>query len=130
MCFDGLIVCVVIKGLVSGTLGMLAKKCPPDAPPLNPGAAYREFQDMKFGAAGFGKCIHIGVDETGLHLFPAMILRWAGARPVVVPWTMIELSESEKKRGLIPCTLAGQKARVPAWCFDQAFQDLPIQSPP
>lgn len=120
--FDSMFVCAMIHAVVSGSFGTLARKCP-EAPELCPGAEYREFQDMKFGLSGFGKCVHIGVDENGLHLFPARILRWAGARRVMIPWTSVEVGTSSKAKGLIPCTLAGVKAHVPAWCFDGGPQE-------
>ena len=83
VCFDMLIVRLILGAMVSGTLGVLARKCP--AIPMSPSADYREFQDMKFGAVNFGKGVHIGADESGLHLVPVLFLRWVGARPSATP---------------------------------------------
>lgn len=117
--FDAIMVSAVIGAMVSGTLGVLSRKFP--SVPMLPGADYREFQDMKFGASNFGKCIHIGVDASGLHLHPARILRWAGGKPTTVPWTQVELLPEKKARSTVPCKLGGLRARIPAWCFDQQF---------
>ncbi|MCC6428929.1 MAG: hypothetical protein IT435_19175 [Phycisphaerales bacterium] len=115
--FDSMVVCAIIHAIVDGCFGHLARRCPP-AVPLTPGAPYREFQDMKFGMSNFGKCIHIGVDESGVHLFPTRFLRWFRAKHVTIPWTQVELEPDTKNRKLVKCRLAGSKASLPAWCFD------------
>lgn len=113
---DTVIVGAIISAIVSSSFGVLSKKYP--AVPMLPGAVYREFQDAAFGSSNFGKCVHIGVDENGLHLFPSAIIRWAGGKPATIPWTMVELVPDTKNRRLVKCTLAGIKSRLPAWCFD------------
>lgn len=114
--FEGVLLALVLRAVVSSTFGVLERKHPVVTP--SPDAVCRSFQSMSFGLTNFGLCVHMATDESGLHLMPAALLRWGGARGVTIPWTHVELMPHRGRGRFVPCRLSGLRARIPAWCLE------------
>lgn len=114
--FDGILLVLVFRAVCSSTFGALARQHP--AVPVSPDAVRRDFQSISLGMGNFGTCVHLAVDDSGLHLMPAMILRWCGAGDATVPWTHIDILPHKRSRRWIPCRICGRRARIPAWCIE------------
>ncbi|HRJ50063.1 MAG TPA: hypothetical protein PKU91_06000, partial [Phycisphaerales bacterium] len=114
--FEGILLALVLRSMCSSTFGVLARRHP--AGPVSPDAARRDFQSISFGMSNFGLCVHLAADDSGLHLRPAMILRWCGARDVTVPWTHVAILPHTRSRRWISCRISGLRARIPAWCIE------------
>lgn len=108
-----------IFSLVSAQLRELAAKFPPR--PARPDAVWRRYQSFRFGMSNFGKCIHVGVDEECLHLVPATLARWFGARPMSIPWDAI--TPGARMGAMLRATIAGTEILGPAWCLELARPD-------
>lgn len=83
-----------------------------------PGAVRRRFQTFKAGLYNFGWLVHVAVDENYLHLYPAAIVRWAGARPASIPWGCIAVVKPGKRMTKVKigkATIIG-----PTWCLEMA----------
>ncbi len=89
-------------------------------PPVEPGdeAVTRTFQSFRFGIVNMGLSVHVTVDDNALHLRPAKIIRWAGAREVSIPWGEIELVKVGKRQSTV--TIAGATINGPTWCLSIA----------
>lgn len=91
---------------------------PPQAPADD--AVRKELQSFRVGALNLSYSIHVAVDETRLHLTPAKLLRWMGAKPVSIPWDEIELIK--RSRFTKSATIRIGKRRIvgPIWCLQIA----------
>lgn len=81
------------------------------------GGVRRDFQTIKVGMFNYGACVHIGVDEDHLHLYPASVVRWGGGRAFSVPWDRVEADASRPHRRTWPARINGQKVHAPAWAL-------------
>jgi hypothetical protein len=93
----------------------------PTRPP-GEGAVRRPYQSFKVGILSFGFSIHATVDETCLHLEPARILRWAGARTASIPWNEITIQKRSASGRWITVKADKWTIQGPAWCLDLAEQ--------
>lgn len=110
---------VVLRALMAGSFGRLSAKFPGQEP--TPEAVRKNFQSFKIGMVNAGFSVHVAVDEHFLHLYPAAILRWSGARPVSVPWSEIELKG--KWGPYRRAKVGGVDMSGPRWCLDLASPD-------
>ena len=85
---DGIVVPMVIRGLVESEWEPIARAFPAQGAP-SPGAVRREFCSLKIGMLSCGWGMHLTADETHLWFEPAMVCRWLGIRPAVVPWNAV-----------------------------------------
>jgi hypothetical protein len=87
---DGIVVPMVIRGLVEAEWNPIVRAFPASsARPPAPGAVRREFCSLKIGMLSCSWGMHLTADETHLRFEPAMVCRWMGLRPAVVPWSSI-----------------------------------------
>lgn len=107
---------IVVRMVLRNGWGSLADRF--QGRPVRPEAVRREFQSFRFGMYKFGQSVHVAVDEEHLHLFPAAVLRWAGARPASIPWERIVLEKEGGRR----CTvrIGDTVVQGPAWCLAMA----------
>ena len=81
---------VVIGAVVSiaaQSVGELARRFPSKTP--GPGAVSKRFQSVKVGMLSLGGSVHLAVDESHLHVEPALIMRRFGMRGFSVPWSEV-----------------------------------------
>jgi len=113
------LIAFVLKATIGRTFLTLAEKYPHVEP--GPDAVERKFQSFKFGVINAGLSVHVAVDSNYLHLRPARVLRWVGAREVSVPWDAIDLGA---KRGRSRRAAIGSMKMIgPAWALDLAEPD-------
>jgi hypothetical protein len=107
---------IIVSTLLKAAWGML----PPRAG-VTPGedAVRRDFQSFKIGMYNLGYCIHVAVDDAYLHLFPTAMLRWAGARPISIPWEDVEFLR-RKGTKWAEVRIGRQKVLGPAWALEIA----------
>jgi hypothetical protein len=116
---ETLLISLVLKATIGRTFSTLAEKYPPVEPGSD--AVERKFQSFKFGAINAGLSVHVAVDSDYLHLRPARVLWWVGAREISVPWDVIDLGA---KRGYSRrATIGSLKMIGPAWALDLAEPD-------
>jgi hypothetical protein len=113
------LIAFVLKATIGRAFSTLAEKYPPVEPGAD--AVERKFQSFKFGAINAGLSVHVAVDSDYLHLRPARVLWWVGAREISVPWDVIDLGA---KRGYSRrATIGSLKMIGPAWALDLAEPD-------
>jgi len=113
---DVLVVAALLRGMSHSTIGGLAKEFPAVEPA--PDAVRRSFQSFKFGMYNAGWSVHVAVDERYLHLMPAALFRWCGAKNASIPWEAITL----EKRGKMSTRVKIGKMTIwgPTWCLELA----------
>jgi hypothetical protein len=107
---------IIVAALLKAAWGMLPRR--EGVRPAGD-AIRRNFQSFKFGIYNLGMCIHVAVDDAYLHLFPAAVLRWAGARQVSVPWEDVEFLR-RKGRKWAEVKIGKQKVMGPGWALEIA----------
>jgi hypothetical protein len=107
---------MVFYALLRAGWSELTQDLPSVAP--EPGAVRREFQTFKAGMYNLGWSVHVAVDESHLHLYPAAIIRWAGGKPASIPWERIQIVTPAAKATKVKIG----KATVigPTWCLEMA----------
>ena len=117
--FDLLLLPLILYAVIKGSWMRLQQVHPAAEPATD--AVRKNFQSFKIGLLNLGMSVHVAVDERALHLFPAAIIRWFGARPASVPWGEIEV----KKRGRFTThvRIAGADVFGPHWCFELVDPD-------
>jgi len=124
---DTFIVVAVVRSAVDATFGMLA----PRYPALLPAHPFvrRNFCSLRVDWINMGHCVHIAVDRTHLHIFPAAILRWGGARPASIPWDQIQTGKPKFFGRYREARIGPLSALLPSWCLpEQAATDNPAAS--
>ena len=113
---DLVVVVALLRGMSKSSIGGLAKQFPAVEPGAD--AVRRNFQSFKFGIYNAGWCVHVAVDERSLHLMPAKLFRWCGARDSSIPWEAITL----EKRGKMSTRVKIGKMTIwgPTWCLELA----------
>lgn len=91
----------------------LAEAFPPRMPAAD--AVVKRRQSFRLNWFNFGGCIHVAVDAGHLHLTPAAIARWFGARATSIPWDQIRIVKSGRK--WIDAKVLTITLRGPAWCL-------------
>lgn len=124
---DGLIVTMLVKAAAEASFGLLAP-AHPSRETVSP-SSRRNFCSMRVDWFNLGGCVHIEVDSKHLHLHPAAILRWAGARPASVPWDSIEFGPPRYFGRYREARIGRFKGMLPAWCApEQPVRDNPDES--
>lgn len=103
----------------------LGRAFPARAPEAN--AVGQNFQSFVLGSLNLGWSIHVSVDMGHLHLRPARLVRWLGARPASVPWDAITFRAVRMSLGKpwVEVTIAGVELMGPAWCLEPAVPLTP-----
>ena len=117
---------ILVWALLHFGWGPLARSYP--AQPADDDAVTRSFQSFRLGLINLGFCIHVTVDERHLHLRPAAVLRWFGARAASIPWGSIRIVKRSRPRPGGPLRMApsitaridGRTLAGPAWCLELA----------
>ncbi len=112
---------VLVVGLVRAGWGDLPSKFP--AVPAAENGVTKNFQSFRIGLFNFGFAIHVTVDEQHLHLAPAKVLRWLGARPASIPWDRIALEKAGRRWSTVK--IASHRIWGPSWCLDLAGEEAP-----
>lgn len=115
------VVMLVLRAVLRSSLGKLAERFPVEEPA--PGAVRREFQSFRIGAISAGYSMHVVVDERCLHLIPAAILRWCGARACSVPWSEVQVLR--RFGAYRKAKVGGLDLYGPGWCLDLAAPGQP-----
>lgn len=110
------LVYLLLRATIGSSFGKLAKAFPLQEP--SPSAVRRNFQSFRFGLVNAGFSVHVVVDEDHLHLLPAAILRWCGARGTSVPWAEVEVRG--KAGSFRRAKVGGVDMYGPRWCLDLA----------
>ena len=118
MGIDLIVVPVILRALVAASWDDLARAFPGQGP--GPGAVRHDFQSIAIGVMSFGVCVHIAVDERALHLLPARVLRWVGAKPITIPWENIAVPERRPGAARLKARVDGKSLLAPAWALDLA----------
>lgn len=114
---DLFIVAAVVRSAADATFGVLSRRYP--AAPTIPPSVRRNFASMKADWINLGYCVHIEADAVHLHLYPAMILRWAGARTASIPWNRIQIGRARFFGGYREATIDTLNVLLPAWCLPE-----------
>ncbi len=88
------------------------------ARPLRPDAVSRRFQSLRLDIVNFGFSFTVVVDEAHLHLQPAKLMRWVGARPASIPWESITIQKRSPR--WITAHIGRHTIKGPAWCLELA----------
>ena len=108
----------IVRGLVQSTWNRIADAHPAVEPA--PDAVRRRFQSFKMNLLNLGLSGHVAVDDRCFHLAPAAVIRWAGARPMSVPWEAIEVIGRGWTRRSVRTRINGIVVWGPAWCLGLA----------
>jgi hypothetical protein len=114
---DALVVYAIASGMAS-TWNTMARKYPGTEPA--PGAVRRNFQSFSIGIFNMGWCVHVAVDDDRLHLLPARVMRWAGARAISVPWEEVAYVRPVRWGKYARVRIGRQELTGPAWALDLA----------
>jgi hypothetical protein len=117
---------IIVSTLLKAAWGMLPARA---AAPTGADAVRRDFQSFKIGMYNLGYCIHVAVDDAYLHLLPTAILRWAGAKPVSIPWEDVEFLR-RKGTKWAEVRIVKQKVLGPAWALEiaEAVTQQPVST--
>lgn len=113
---DLLIVPLILRVVIGSAWNPLASRYPAVEPA--PDAVRKNFQSFKIGMVNMGMSVHVAVDDHDLHMFPARLLRWCGAKPISIPWNEVELVKPGKR--WVRAKIGGQDVLGPAWCLGLA----------
>ncbi len=119
---------ILVWALLHFGWGPLARSYP--AQPADDQAVTRSFQSFRMGLINLGFCIHVTVDERHLHLRPAAVLRWFGARAASIPWGSVEIVKRSRLGPSITAKVDGRTLAGPAWCLELAESAPEPQGPP
>ena len=91
-------------------------------PPRTPAddAVRKHLQSFRIGLLNLSYCIHIAVDENHLHLTPATLVRWLGAKPTSIPWDAIEVVKRSRFGQSMIARVGERRIAGPAWCLGLA----------
>ena len=110
---------LVVKTLIAAGWNTVARAR--RAEPVGDGAVRRRYQSFSFGVFNFGCSVHVAADERYLHLTPAGFMRWAGPRPVSIPWEEVRLAEKQPRRASLARAKIGKTTVVgPRWALELA----------
>lgn len=116
--FLDLLIFVAVLRAMAMTWNDIPRQFPAVAPQGD--AVRRDFQSFKLGLCSLGGCVHVEADETHLHLSPAAIMRWGGARAASVPWGDVRLVGKPRERGLVKARIGTVDLAGPAWAMKLA----------
>ncbi len=119
---DLLLVWVIARYAAADFFNPLAERYPWRDPPRD--AVRKNFLSFQLhGFLNFSFCLHAAADDRFIHLMPAWLPRFAGARPSSVPRSEIRRKLGPDSSQLPSGTIGPISLRVSAWLFDQAAED-------
>ena len=92
-------------------------------------AVRKQFQSFRVGVLNLGYSIHVAVDENHLHLIPAKVLRWLGAKPTSIPWHAIEFIKRSRFTKSAIVRIGKRRIVGPIWCLQLAETDESTDCP-
>lgn len=110
------VVYALLREPVQDVFNRLHAKFPPQQ--IGAGAIRRNFQSTKKDIVNLGFCVHFAVDDRFVHMMPAAVLRWAGAKACSVPVALVSAKQSDMSYAEIvfdDVTLVG-----PTWVVREA----------
>ncbi len=120
---DFMIVGAILHLAVQTLFEPLSKRFPPKQ--MREDAVEKSFQSMKVGMMNFGMSVHVGVDDQHVHIVPAKIFRWCGAKASSVPMSEVSVKATSvdaagcRANKLIEGVIGGIGLRAPAWVFQE-----------
>lgn len=114
------VVYALLRGPVQDVFNRLHVKFP--LQPIGAQAVHRNFQSVKKGIVNLGFCVHFAVDDQYVHVKPAALLRWVGAKASSVPVELVSAKQSDTSYAEIvfdDVTLVG-----PTWVVREAANSL------
>lgn len=110
------VIFVVLRAVLRSSVGRLGERFPFVEPEA--GAVRRNFQSFRIGLVSAGYSMHVAVDDRYLHLMPAAIMRWCGARACSVPWSEVQVLR--RMGSYRKAKVGGVNLYGPGWCLDLA----------
>ena len=83
-------------------------------------AVHKRFQSFRVGVLNLGYCVHVAVDDGYLHLIPATLLCWLGARPTSIPWDAIQVLKRSRLGKSMIVQVGKRRIAGPTWCMELA----------
>ena len=113
---------LVAFSLIAGSLKLLWNPLHSAYPPRTPAddAIRKELQSFRIGLLNLSYCIHTAVDGNHLHLTPATLVRWLGAKPTSIPWDAIEVLKRSRFGQSMIVRVGKRRIAGPAWCLGLA----------
>ncbi len=114
---DIAIVYALLRGPVDEIFNALHKRHPPQE--IGTGAVRRDFQSVSKDIINMGLSVHFAVDDAFVHIMPAAVLRWCGAKASSVP---VQLVREKRASARLPEITFGEVTlRAPAWVLQEAI---------
>ncbi len=113
---------LVAFSLIAGSLKLLWNPLHLAYPPRTPAddAVCKQLQSFRIGLLNLSYCIHTAVDENHLHLTPATLVGWLGAKPTSIPWDAIEVLKRSRFGQSMIVRVGKRRIAGPAWCLGLA----------
>ena len=113
---------LVACSLIAGSLKLLWNPLHLAYPPRTPAddAVRKQLQSFRIGLLNLSYCIHTAVDENHLHLTPATLVGWLGAKPTSIPWDAIEVLKRSRFGQSMIVRVGKRRIAGPAWCLGLA----------
>lgn len=114
---DLAVVYALLRGPADEVFNALHKRYPPQD--VSAGAVRRSFQSVKKDIVNMGWSVHFAVDDAFVHVMPAAVLRWCGAKASSVP---VQLVREKRASARFPEIAFGEfTLRAPAWVLREAI---------
>jgi hypothetical protein len=124
---DSLIIFVVVPAVIRDSWGTIATAHPSIREPFDrtlpegvtTPATWRGYQSLSAGLVNMGGCMHIGVDDWGVHFQPTFIARLFRMPPASVPWEAM----TPQKKGWRTCRvmIRGVTVKGPTWTLGRLW---------
>ena len=113
---------LVAFSLIAASLQLLWNPLHLAYPPRTPAedAVRKRLQSFRIGLLNLSYCIHTTVDENHLHLTPATLVGWLGAKPTSIPWDAIEVLKRSRLGQSMIVRVGKRRIAGPAWCLGLA----------
>ncbi|MEE8155745.1 MAG: hypothetical protein V3T53_12400 [Phycisphaerales bacterium] len=113
---------LVAFSLIAASLKLLWNPLHLAYPPRTPAddAVRKQLQSFRIGLLNLSYCIHTAVDEDYLHLTPATLVGWLGAKPTSIPWDAIEVLKRSRFGQSTIVRVGKRRLAGPAWCLGLA----------
>lgn len=106
---------LVVRALMRGSIGPLESRYPAREPAVD--GVTRSFESIRLGIVNMGGSVHLTVDEWGLHIRPARMLRWFGVRGASVPWEAMRVRRRSGRTTSVKIDGVGE-LRGPSWALE------------
>ncbi|MEE9128534.1 MAG: hypothetical protein V3T84_00825 [Phycisphaerales bacterium] len=113
---------LIAFSLIAASLKLLWNPLHLAYPPRTPAddAVRKQLQSFRIGLLNLSYCIHAAVDENHLHLMPATLVGWLGAKPTSIPWDAIEVLKRSQFGQSMIVRVGKRRITGPAWCLGLA----------